>query len=72
MCGSRIGFFSGDVKTLVSDIQVLKPTLFISVPRLLNRIYDKVSKWIDSSIYRHSMDESKDKWINRLDKWTDR
>ena len=41
--GARIGFFRGDVKTLLNDIQELKPTLFVSVPRLLNRIYDKVS-----------------------------
>ena len=42
MHGARIGFFQGDVKTLVNDIQELKPTLFVSVPRLLNRVYDKV------------------------------
>jgi long-chain acyl-CoA synthetase len=42
MNGSKIGFFSGDIKCLVEDIQILKPTIFISVPRLLNRIYDKV------------------------------
>lgn len=40
--GAKIGFFRGDVKQLVSDIQCLKPTMFVSVPRLLNRIYDKV------------------------------
>ena len=40
--GARIGFFQGDVKKLVGDIQELKPTVFVSVPRLLNRIYDKV------------------------------
>ena len=42
MCGAQIGFFRGDVKELVKDIQELKPTIFVSVPRLLNRIYDKV------------------------------
>ena len=42
MCGGRIAFFGGDIKLLVKDIQVVRPTLFISVPRLLNRIYDKV------------------------------
>ena len=42
MCGARIGFFRGDVKTLVNDIMELKPTMFMSVPRLLNRVYDKV------------------------------
>ena len=40
--GGRIGFFRGDIKLLIEDIQALKPTLFLSVPRLLNRIYDKV------------------------------
>ncbi len=42
MCGAKVGFFQGDVKLLVDDMQALKPTLFASVPRLLNRIYDKV------------------------------
>lgn len=40
--GCRIGFFRGDVKLLVEDMQELKPTIFAAVPRLLNRIYDKV------------------------------
>ncbi|KAI8086370.1 uncharacterized protein BX664DRAFT_282240 [Halteromyces radiatus] len=40
----RIGHFSGAVELLVEDIQLLKPTLFPSVPRLLNRIYSKVSQ----------------------------
>ena len=40
--GAKIGFFQGDVKTLMDDIQELKPTVFPSVPRLLNRVYDKV------------------------------
>ena len=41
--GSKIGFFRGDIKLLLDDIKELKPTLFAVVPRLLNRIYDKVS-----------------------------
>ena len=40
--GGRIGFYRGDVKLLIEDIQALRPTLFVSVPRLLNRVYDKV------------------------------
>ncbi|XP_064612729.1 long-chain-fatty-acid--CoA ligase 1-like [Liolophura sinensis] len=40
--GCRIGFFRGDVKLLVEDMQELKPTIFTAVPRLLNRIYDKI------------------------------
>lgn len=40
--GSAIGFYSGDVLRLLDDIAVLRPTVFCSVPRLWNRIYDKV------------------------------
>ena len=43
MHGARIGFFSGDVKLLTNDMQALRPTIFPTVPRLLNRMYDKVS-----------------------------
>lgn len=34
---------------LIEDIQTLKPTIFISVPRLLNRIYDKITNQVASS-----------------------
>ncbi|KAI8993667.1 hypothetical protein BDB01DRAFT_832453 [Pilobolus umbonatus] len=40
--GSRLGYFCGNIDTLVEDIQELKPTVFASVPRLLNRIYGKI------------------------------
>lgn len=37
--GIGVGFYSGDVTKLTEDAQVLKPTIFPSVPRLYNRIY---------------------------------
>ena len=40
--GGSAGFFRGDVTLLVEDIATLRPTVFPSVPRLLNRIYDKI------------------------------
>ena len=40
--GAAIGFYRGEILELVDDILELKPTTFCSVPRLLNRIYDKV------------------------------
>ena len=40
--GMKIGFFRGDVKLLTEDLMALRPTIFPTVPRLLNRIYDKV------------------------------
>lgn len=42
LIGASAGFFRGDVSLLVEDIGVLKPTFFASVPRLLNRIHDKI------------------------------
>jgi len=35
--GAAIGYFRGDVLGLVDDMKILKPTGFISVPRLFNR-----------------------------------
>jgi len=40
--GTQVGFYRGDVLLLVEDIVCLKPTVFISVPRLYNRIYSKI------------------------------
>lgn len=40
--GGSYGFYSGDPLKLLDDMQALKPTLFASVPRLYNRIYDKI------------------------------
>ncbi|KAI8139562.1 hypothetical protein BJV82DRAFT_646093 [Fennellomyces sp. T-0311] len=40
--GAAIGYYQGDTAKLLDDITVLKPTVFCSVPRLFNRIYDKV------------------------------
>jgi len=37
--GARIGYFSGDPLRLIEDCQILKPSLFPSVPRVLNRVY---------------------------------
>lgn len=41
-CGAKVGFFQGDIRLLPDDMKTLKPTVFPVVPRLLNRIYDKV------------------------------
>ncbi|ORX74594.1 acetyl-CoA synthetase-like protein [Linderina pennispora] len=38
----KLGYFSGNILNVVEDLQALKPTFFNSVPRLLNRIYDRL------------------------------
>ncbi|PNW74853.1 hypothetical protein CHLRE_12g507400v5 [Chlamydomonas reinhardtii] len=40
--GAAVGFYSGNVQELLEDVTVLKPQIFASVPRLWNRIYDRV------------------------------
>jgi long-chain acyl-CoA synthetase len=40
--GGSIGFFSGNVKELKNDIKILRPTVFPTVPRVLNRVHDAV------------------------------
>eukprot|EP01071_Lankesteria_metandrocarpae_P012614 Lankesteria_metandrocarpae@DN6096_c0_g1_i1.p1 len=40
--GASIGLYSGDTLKLLDDIRVLQPTIFISVPRLFNRINDRI------------------------------
>lgn len=40
----QVGYYSGNILNLMDDVACLKPTLMISVPRLLNRIYDRITK----------------------------
>ncbi|NXW55993.1 ACSL5 ligase, partial [Eurystomus gularis] len=49
-CGAKVGFFQGDIKLLTDDMKTLKPTLFPVVPRLLNRIYDKIQSGAKSPV----------------------
>lgn len=38
--GGTIVFYSGDVAKLKDDLALVKPTIFVSVPRLFSRFYD--------------------------------
>jgi long-chain acyl-CoA synthetase len=38
------GYYSGDPLKLLDDIQMLKPTMFCTVPRILNRVYNKIQE----------------------------
>ncbi|KAF1785848.1 AMP-binding, conserved site [Phytophthora cactorum] len=40
------GFYQGDVLFLMEDLAELAPTLFVSVPRLFNRVYDKITQGV--------------------------
>ncbi|KAB1280917.1 Long-chain-fatty-acid--CoA ligase 6 [Camelus dromedarius] len=50
--GGRVGFFQGDIRLLSDDMKALCPTIFPVVPRLLNRMYDKIFSQADTPLKR--------------------
>lgn len=52
LVGGAVGFYSGDITRLADDLKTLKPTVTPAVPRLLNRIYDKVMVEVNSSFIK--------------------
>jgi len=40
--GVAVGYYSGDPLKLLDDLKALRPTIFPSVPRLFNRIFDRI------------------------------
>ena len=51
--GGSVGFYQGDITKLMDDIAELKPTILTVVPRVLNKIYDKVMAGVmESPFYK--------------------
>ncbi|KDP23513.1 hypothetical protein JCGZ_23346 [Jatropha curcas] len=47
--GVAVGFYQGDNLKLMDDLAALRPTIFSSVPRLYNRIYDGITNAVKNS-----------------------
>ncbi|XP_063131132.1 long-chain-fatty-acid--CoA ligase 1 isoform X3 [Rattus norvegicus] len=54
--GAKIGFFQGDIRLLMDDLKVLQPTIFPVVPRLLNRMFDRIFGQANTSVKRWLLD----------------
>ncbi|XP_077000644.1 long-chain-fatty-acid--CoA ligase 1 isoform X4 [Tamandua tetradactyla] len=54
--GAKIGFFQGDIRLLMDDLKVLQPTVFPVVPRLLNRMFDRIFAQADTTLKRWLLD----------------
>lgn len=54
--GGRIGYFQGDIRLLMDDLKTLKPTVFPVVPRLLNRMFDKIFGQANTPLKRWLLD----------------
>lgn len=49
MRGCSIGFYQGDPLKLVDDVQELKPSVFPGVPRVWQRVHDRIRAQVDES-----------------------
>ncbi|KAL7058616.1 hypothetical protein AAHC03_013152 [Spirometra sp. Aus1] len=49
---SRVGFYSGNPRTLSDDARALRPTVLTVVPRVLLRIYEGVQKTLGNSAFK--------------------
>ncbi|KAJ3607519.1 hypothetical protein NHX12_024570 [Muraenolepis orangiensis] len=75
--GGRVGFFQGDIRLLPDDMKNLQPTIFPVVPRLLNRVYDKVQssanttfkKWLLNFAVERKYAEVKEGVIRKNSIW---
>ncbi|XP_072312401.1 long-chain-fatty-acid--CoA ligase 5 [Eucyclogobius newberryi] len=75
--GARVGFFQGDVRLLPDDMKALRPTVMPVVPRLLNRVYDKVQsgakttfkKWLLDFAVERKYAEVKDGIVRKNSIW---
>lgn len=47
--GARIGYWRGKIDGVLEDIQALKPTFFIGVPRVFDRVYNGVLEQVAKS-----------------------
>lgn len=47
--GVKVGYWQGDARLLVEDIKELKPTIMATVPRVLDRVYDKVKAGVEGA-----------------------
>lgn len=64
----KIGVYSGDTRKLMEDLAILKPTIFLAVPRILNKIYDAMRKKIDNSFLSSIINSAVNSKIDALHK----
>ena len=62
----QVGVFSGNTKKLMEDLQILKPTIFTAVPKILNRIYSGMRKKMHQSYFGSMIDKAVDSKIDNL------
>ena len=66
--GTGVGIFGGDYTKLMEDLQILKPTSFLAVPRILMRLYDGIQSKVQqgSWLKRKLFDKAVNSKVNNL------
>ena len=59
--GAQFWFSSGDLKKMLDELQIVKPTIFGAVPRVMNRIGTRTGLFVGRSVYTESIFWS-DQW----------
>ena len=51
--GASVAFYRGDPLMLIEDLQACRPTIMPVVPRVLNKVYDKVrtNQFLDVGLF---------------------
>ncbi|XP_014220347.1 long-chain-fatty-acid--CoA ligase 1 [Trichogramma pretiosum] len=55
MVGGSVGFYGGNMKQLSEDMKALKPTILITVPRFLNRMFNEVRLQLNNSLLKRTI-----------------
>ncbi|KAH9413468.1 hypothetical protein DERP_007945, partial [Dermatophagoides pteronyssinus] len=50
--GGKVVYYSGDIRQLAQEILIIKPTIMLAVPRLLNRIHDTIYSKVRNNILK--------------------
>lgn len=53
--GGRIGFYSGNIKLLLNDLETLLPTVFAGVPRVFARFQQRIEENVETSGFLKKM-----------------
>ncbi len=65
-----IGFACGDVSKLMEDAKILKPTIFLGVPKILERIYKRITDikeslgWFKQKLFDRALNVKKSSFLS--------
>lgn len=55
--GGRVAMYSGDIRLLIQDMQDVQPTVMVTIPRLLDNIYNRICYSVKGSTLKTKLME---------------